>query len=134
MHDLTFEKLLNYDPGKPGISLPVELRIGSEVVVVDAKIDTGASVCIFERSVGERLGLEIEAGRPANIITVTGIFRVFAHEVTLTTEGFEIDAEVYFAEDESFQRNVLGRLGWLNQVILAINDYDGKLYLSRYNN
>ena len=79
------------------------------------------------------MGLEIDSGRQENIGTVTGFFRVFAHEVTLITEEFEFDTEVYFAEDERFQTNVLGRLGWLDQVILAINDYDGKLYLSRYN-
>ena len=132
MHELAFEKLVTYDAGKPGISLEVELRLGQEFVLVEAKIDTGASVCIFARSIGESLGLEIESGRLGNMATVTGIFRVFAHEVTVITQGFEIDTEVYFAEDESFQRNVLGRLGWLNQFILAINDYDGKLYLSRH--
>lgn len=33
----------------------------------------------------------------------------------------------------SFPRNVLGRQGWLNQVRLALIDYDGKLFLSHYN-
>lgn len=47
MHDLHFEKLIDYDLGEPGISLRVELRLGQEVVVVMAKIDTGASVCIL---------------------------------------------------------------------------------------
>ena len=39
---------------------------------------------------------------------------------------------VYFAQDENFKRNVLGRHGWLDRVLIGINDYDGKLYLSRY--
>ena len=46
MHDLAFEKLVRYDPGKLGIGLRVELRIGRESVVVDAKIDTGA-LCLY---------------------------------------------------------------------------------------
>ena len=133
MHNLTFEKLIEYDAGNPGISLRVELRLGEDAVFTDAKIDTGSSVCIFERSIGEALGLDIESGRPETIRTVTGLFRVFAHEVTLITEGFEFDSEVYFAWDQSFHLNVLGRLGWLDQVVVAINDYEGKLYLSPYN-
>ena len=132
MHQLTFDKLVGYDSDKPGISLRVALGLGRESVVVEAKIDTGSSFCVFERSVGERLGLDIEAGRSVNISTVTGSFRAYAHEVTLMTEDFEVSAEVYFAQDESFRRNVLGRQGWLNQFIIALNDYDGKLYLSRY--
>jgi hypothetical protein len=39
---------------------------------------------------------------------------------------------VYFAEDENFSRNVLGRHGWLELVTIGLIDYDGKLYLSRY--
>jgi len=50
----------------------------------------------------------------------------------LNVEGYEFDVTVYFAQDENFNRNVLGRHGWLDRMIIAINDYDGKLYLSRY--
>ncbi len=132
MHELSFEKLVTYDAGRPGISLDVELRLGHDAVAVEAKIDTGASYCIFERGAGERLGLDIESGRRENISTVTGTFAVFAHAITLSAEGFDIDTEVYIAEEVSFRRNVLGRLGWLDQVVLAINDYGGKLFLSRH--
>jgi hypothetical protein len=39
---------------------------------------------------------------------------------------------VYFAANESFTRNVLCRRGWLDQLRLAIVEYEGKLFLSRY--
>jgi hypothetical protein len=52
--------------------------------------------------------------------------------LTLETLGYSFDVTVFFAADESFTRNVLGRRGWLNQVRLAIVEYEGKLYLSRY--
>ena len=39
---------------------------------------------------------------------------------------------VFFAKDEFISRNVLGRHGFLDRLIIGINDYDGKLYLSRY--
>ena len=38
---------------------------------------------------------------------------------------------VYFAKDYAFNRNVLGRTGFLNRVVVGLNDYAGKLYLSR---
>jgi hypothetical protein len=47
--------------------------------------------------------------------------------------GRSFIALVGFAEDEAFQRNVLGRRGFLEQVILGLVDYEGKLYLSDYN-
>jgi hypothetical protein len=40
---------------------------------------------------------------------------------------------VGFAADEAFQRNVLGRRGFLEQTVLGLVDYEGRLYLRRYN-
>jgi hypothetical protein len=39
---------------------------------------------------------------------------------------------VYFASDEAFDRNVLGRFGWLDRMVIGINDYEGKLYLKSH--
>lgn len=131
-YELEFEKLVNFDTDKTGISVNVELRFGAEFVNFEAKIDTGASFCIFARGYGERLGIRIEKGFLRYFNTTTGNFRAFGHGVTLVTEGFSFDSQVFFAADEIFQTNVLGRRGWLDRVIIAVNDYDGKLYLSRY--
>ncbi len=130
--ELTFEKLVNYDTKKAGISLNVELRLGKSSSVLEAKIDTGSTYCIFERNYGEKLGLDIEAGEPQRIGTIVGSFLTFGHWITLIVENFTFDSMVFFAQDESHRRNVLGRNGWLDRVIIRINDYDGKLYLSRY--
>jgi hypothetical protein len=56
----------------------------------------------------------------------------YGHELTLSALGYQFDVTVYFAADQSFPRNVLGRHGWLQQLRLGIVDYDGKLYASRY--
>jgi hypothetical protein len=131
-HQLTFSELLSYDPGKPGITVPTVLRLKDQEVSLDAKLDTGASHCIFQRGYGERLGLEIEGGWRISISTATGSFNAFGHEITLWGQNFSFELVVYFAEDYAFSRNVLGRHGFLNLVRLGLIDYDGKLYLSRY--
>jgi hypothetical protein len=78
---LTFEELHEYDPGDPGITVPVRLIIGSEVAHVSAKLDTGASCCIFRRKLGEMLGLDVERGFPQRILTAAGSFLTYGHEV-----------------------------------------------------
>ncbi len=131
-YKLEFEKLVSYDSGKSGVSVNVELRLSGKTAMFEAKIDTGSTYCVFERIHGERLGIEIEAGLPERISTASGSFSAFAYQLTLAVEGYEFDSTVYFAQEENFNRNVLGRYGWLDRVIIGINDYDGKLYLSRY--
>jgi len=75
--------------------------------------------------------LEIESGIELNFSTATGSFRAFGHEITLTVLGIETVSTVYFAESEYFDRNVLGRIGWLNKVKLGLIDEEGKLFLSK---
>lgn len=131
---LSFERLLNYDAGQPGITIAVELRLSRETLHCDAKMDTGSTFCIFARKVGEDLGCQIESGLKRLVSTVTGTFVVYLHQVTLSVAGFELDALVGFAADDAFQRNVLGRRGFMEQMVLGMVDYEGQLYLSRYSN
>lgn len=133
-HKIEFEKLVQYDAAQAGISLPIELRLGKDSTKFEAKIDTGSSFCIFERRYGEEIGLKIETGLRNRVGTATDSFWVFGHQVTLIVEKYQFDVMVYFAEDENFKRNVLGRRGAIENLKIGIIDYDGKLYLSRYEN
>ncbi len=130
LYTLRFEDLLEYDAGKEGITVPTTLRSGNSYVRVESKLDTGSTYCVFERLQGELLGLDIESGLQQWIGTATGSFLTYGHEVTLSVRGFDFDVVAYFAKDESFNRNVLGRHGWLNRVRMGLIDYQGKLYLS----
>lgn len=131
-HTIEFEKLIQYDAGQSGIQLVVELHLGKDSTKFETKLDTGSSFCIFERRHGEELGLEIETGLRNRVGTATDSFWVFGHQVTLIIEDYQFDAMVYFAEDENFKRNVLGRRGAIENLRIGITDYEGKLYLSRY--
>ena len=132
MFQLDFEYFSVYDAGKIGIDLDVSLQLGIQTVDFTAKIDTGSSRCIFERRLGEELGLQIETGLPQQFGTATGGFLAFGHELTLIVAGFEFESMVFFPENENINRNVLGRTGWLDRIILGLIDYEGKIYLSRY--
>ena len=132
MYQLNFENLINYDSGRRGISVDVRIEFSDAATKIEAKIDTGSESCIFARSVGEQLGLDIEAGELSVFGTVTGTFRTYGHWVTLVLAGSEFYSFVFFAENESFNRNVLGRHGFLDRFIIGINDYDGKFYLNEY--
>jgi hypothetical protein len=131
-HQLTFTQLLNYDPGQPGITIDVTLQVYSGRVTCQAKVDTGSALCIFSRKVGEDLGVDVESGIRRLVGTVTGTFAIYLHEVNLSAAGYAFSVLAGFAEDGAFQRNVLGRRGFLEQVTLGLVDYDGKLYLSKY--
>ncbi len=131
-YSLNFETQHEYDPGAAGISVPIILCIDHARIDLWAKFDTGSSYCIFEREVGEALGLNIENDRGEWIGTATGRFKAYGHDLTLLAFGLQFDVTVFFAEKMGFGRNVLGRLGWMQQLKLGIVDYEGKLFVGRY--
>lgn len=131
-YQLSFTESVNYDAGQPSITVPITLSVGQARVDCDAKVDTGSSNCIFARNVGEELGLDIETGLRLLVGTVTGTFMAYQHEVNLSLASFEFSGLVGFAQDKEFRRNVLGRRGFVEQMVLGLVDYEGTLYLSRY--
>ena len=131
-HTFTFRTRHSYDTTKVGITVPVELTDGTNVVQVDAKLDTGASFCIFERAYGEMLGLNVEGGTQALVSTANSTFQAFGHRLMMTALGLQFDALVYFAADENIRRSVLGRRGFIDQLRLCLIEHDGEIYISKY--
>jgi hypothetical protein len=130
-HPLNFDALHRY-ASADGIEVPTELRVGAQRVGLIARLDTGAAHCIFERRYAEELELDVESGRSERFRTMTGSFMAYEHEVTLRTLGIEFVSAVFFAEDPAFNRNFVGRSGWLDRLRVGIIDYDRLLFLSAY--
>jgi len=112
--------------------VPITLCIGRQSVELLAKLDTGAAHCIFERKYAEMLGVDVDSGRLQRFRTVAGSFAAYQHEITIQTLGIEFSAVVFFAQDSTFNRNFLGRSGWLDRLRIAIVDYDRLLFVSPY--
>ena len=129
---LEFDEVYQHNTHKSGITVPIKLIYAENQIGFRAKIDTGSSHCIFERKHGQQLELEIENGIELNFSTATGSFRAFGRELTLSVFGIETVSTVYFAESDYFDRNVLGRIGWLDRVKLGLIEQEDKLFLSEY--
>ena len=130
---LVFDKIYKYNTLENGITVTAKLFSGTTFIEVRTKIDTGAAHCIFERKHAERLGINVESGELLTFATAVGTFLAFGHEINLSVLDIETTSTVYFAADENFARNVLGQTGWLDRVKLGLIDYEGKLFLSSYN-
>lgn len=131
-YPLSFRIRHAYRSSDEGVSVPVSLRMGAEIVNLFAKIDTGADYCLFERGFAEALSIDVERGTQLSFSTVAGQFRAYGHDLTMTVLGIEVHALAYFFEDPDITRNVLGRNGWLNRIRLGLVDHDSLVYLSAH--
>jgi len=129
---LSFTRRETFNSLALGISLETTLRFGELFINCDAKIDTGAEVCLFQRAIGEALQIPIEDGLKKRLETLTGVLTAYGHQVVLETLGLQLQTIVYFAASDEVKRNLLGRQGWLRLIRLGIVDYDSELYLSLY--
>ena len=129
---LTFTGEYRYRDDPSGITIPVTLGYGGQSLIVTAKVDTGADVCLFSLENGTRLGVPVEQGFPETLSSLGGSIEAFGHEVFLQTGGLTFQSTVYFAKYPNLPRNILGRRGWLRNLKLAVIDYDNLLYLSAY--
>ncbi len=134
MYSLTFNKHINYPHSESAIEIDVILSINkTDFIGVNAKLDTGSTFCIFQRRFAEALKLKVEDGEKESIRTAKGSFTAFGHEVNLSCLDIEWTTTVYFAQDESFPVNVLGRRGFLQVLKIGLVEYEQILYLSPYN-
>ena len=131
-YTLEFDIRQEYDSRLDGITIETILSVGDRQATAQAKIDPGSAFCLFQREIGERLGLMVEDGDPVTIGTLAGTLKAFGHTVTLSTLGLEFESVVYFAADYGLPRNLLGRQGWLPKVWLAVIDYDSTIYLRKH--
>jgi hypothetical protein len=97
-----------------------------------AFVDTGASNCLFERAVGEMLGLDIETGDLKVFSAASGPVKAFGHMVSVNVLNLEFDSMVYFFADENIPKNLLGRAGWLDRIRFGLVEYEREMYLAPY--
>lgn len=131
---LAFSERFRYADDEEGITF--EVLLSSDISLrfpVDAKLDTGSTFCVFQRRYAELLGLDVEAGMPQRIRTATGSFTAYGHDITLTVGELEWPAVTYFAADENFPVNFVGRVGFLDRLRVGLVDYEQTLYFSAYN-
>ena len=95
-------------------------------------LDTGASFCVFGAEIAEALGLDLISGIRQRFRTANSVFEAFGHEVEMEAFGIATQSTVYFFADLMIDKNVLGRIGWLDRVRLGLIHHDNKIYLAPY--
>lgn len=117
-----------------GVFAPVTLTAGAASTrIIEARIDSGSSFCVFGRQWADVLGLDWEAGERLMISTAAGTFYAHLHEVTIQLLDYEWTVWVAFAEWDtmppSSARDVLGLNGFFDHFLVAIDDRAEMIYL-----
>lgn len=132
MYQLEFGSAYSYAGDHEGISVPVMLRSGAKSMRLAASVDTGATFCIFRNELAEALGLDSASGVRKRFRTANSSFEAVGYEVEISVLAVTTHSTVYFFADASINKNVLGRIGWLDRVRLGLVDHDSTIYIAQY--
>jgi len=110
--------------------LEVRLANGSKAVDIRCLIDSGAGDCLFHRSIGELLGLEIQTGNPKIYYGIAGqSVTGYIHEIGLRVQGFSewVTIEAGFIEPNLVP--LLGQSGFFENYQITFERYRGRFEL-----
>lgn len=117
------------------ISIRVLLRgaFGREVYA-SAYLDTGASISVFDNALASVLGIhDVASGRAITLSVADGRATTgYVHDVDLTILGYDLVVPVCFCPEwPPDTRNLLGMEGFLDQLTIALDHSDRRLYVNR---
>lgn len=107
--------------------IQVSLRYGHRAVDLRALIDSGAADCLFHRSIGEALGIDVESGKPKDY---TGIARQsvvgYVHQIELRVQGMSewVKIQAAFIDDQVIP--LLGQEGFFDSFQVVFERYRGR--------
>lgn len=128
-YQLTFPVKQSFRTTATGITIPFSLKRNGIAVSSNAKVDNGSEYCLFQRELADELEIEVEDGLPVLLNTLTGSFTGYAHTVVLTTFEIHFESLVLFNPAYGTNRNILGRIGWLNNLHFGLTMDDEMIYL-----
>ncbi|MCI0392084.1 MAG: hypothetical protein MOB07_25405 [Acidobacteria bacterium] len=127
-HQIVYRHRMEYDTKVAGVVLPVMILAGDRAEAINAAVDTGSTLCVFQYEIAERLGIRVEDGIEDYVSAMGTIIKVYGHEVTLVVEELSMDLIVYFPAYQQIPRNLLGRQGFLQRMLFGLDDYEGVVY------
>lgn len=129
-YQLNFAQRHHFRTTDIGITIPVTLKRNELIALCQAKVDTGCDYCIFQQEIATQLDIDVMDGEPIKLATLAGTVAAYAHTIELETLGVSFESTVLFSAAPRLPRNILGRIGWLNNLHLALTMNDEMIYLN----
>lgn len=108
------------------------LRRGTSRIRVDALVDSGASISVFQGSIAESLGINAERGKRRIFQGVGGKIIGYVHNVMLKVNGHEFLCRIAFSYELTTSLNLLGRDNFFKQYVVTFDEKKRKLRLTKF--
>lgn len=111
--------------------IPFIVKNNKEFVPVNALVDSGATISLFNADVGRALKIDIEKGEKFCPTGISGKILTYIHEVTLKIGEYEVKTKVAFTDELAVKINLLGRENIFENFSILFNDKLKKIILEK---
>ncbi len=110
--------------------IPVQLRtLGQVWLAASALVDSGASVSLFDGSIGRGLGLDVRHGKRIRPAGIGGVISAYVHRVALKIGDEEFEGDVAFTDKRNLPVNLLGRATVFERFLVTFDEGNRKTIL-----
>lgn len=109
--------------------IPFIVKKNEELVPVNALVDSGATISLFNADVGRALKIDVEKGEKFYPVGISGKILTYVHGVTIKIGDCEIKTEVAFTDELAVKINLLGRENIFENFSVLFNDKLKKIVL-----
>ncbi len=96
-------------------------------------VDSGATISVFQGSIGEYLGIPIENGRRRIFQGVGGKIIGYIHEVDLQIDKIKFSCRIAFSNELATSLNILGRDNFFERFLIIFDESNKMLKLTTKN-
>ena len=111
--------------------IPFIVKSNEELVPVNALVDSGATISLFNADVGRALKLDIEKGENFYPVGISGKILTHIHEITIKIGDYEVKTKVAFTDELAVKINLLGRENIFENFSILFNDKLKKITLEK---
>ena len=119
------------EPGKLGPVVPVRI-FGRRPILVDAFIDSGADLSLFDASVAEALGIDHQKGTKLRITMGDGDqITAYRYQLLVQFSRYTFKAPICFSTALGSGFNLLGRSGFFDKFRICFHEKQAFVSVNR---
>lgn len=109
--------------------IKVSLIFGNQKVVLEALIDSGANISVFNEELAELLGINVEKGKKTYLGGVGGRIMGYIHILKIETADKIFSCPVVFSREFKVSFNLIGRQGFFEKFVISFDERNRQVAL-----
>lgn len=103
-------------------AIPIVLIYKKKVWLLNALVDSGATISVFQSSIARELGIRVEKGKRIELKAAGTRIVAYLHKIKLRFAGKTFPTIIGFSDELLVNYNILGRKGFFDRFRITFDE------------